>query len=85
MKVLVYGLFQLRVSLRLPAGVFGGVLRHAQARGEEHRASGLLAPVLRVVRAGVRVADGLLHLFQLGVRVRHRKKPDPPPCVNFCS
>lgn len=73
------GFLKLRFSFLLFTFLPSCLLSHAQACREERCAAGVFSSVLRVGRAGVRVADGLLHLLQLGVRVRHRKKPDPPP------
>lgn len=43
------------------------------AAGEERGPAAVLASVLRVGRAGVRVAHGSLHLLQLAVRLHHRQ------------
>ena len=63
------GLFFTHIPLRIPAAVFGGLLRHAQARREKHRAPGILAALLRLGRTGLCLAHGFLHHFQLGVRI----------------
>lgn len=63
MIVYLYGLFQHDISVRISAAVSGGVLCHAVAAGEECGPATVLAPVLRLGRAGVRVAHDGLHLL----------------------
>ncbi len=63
MIVYLYGFFQHDILVRVLAAVPDGVLRRAVAAGEECDPATVLAPVLRLGRAGVRVAHGGLHLL----------------------